>query len=256
MSITFSADILSTSVFVFLAIFARVGAMIMVLPGFDSSSVPPRIRLMIALALSYVLWPLLENSFPAVPATSLGMACYILWEIVIGLAVGLTVRVFFSALQVAGTLIAFQSGLAFAQNFDPTQDAQGVITGSFLSVLAVTLLFVTDMHHVMIAAAQDSYTLFHPSHALPLGNFSAFMVEAVSRSFLVGLQMAMPVMAAGFIVYVATGILAKLIPQVQVFFVVMPANILIGFAVMTLVLSAMLIWFMDQFGQHLQQFLN
>jgi len=255
MTLTILGDFLAAHAFVFIATFARVGTMIMILPGFSSSSVPARIRLLIALSVSALMVPLLVSSFPPVPASPMGLATAIVLEILIGIAIGLSARLFFSALQVAGTLIAFQSGLAFAQNFDPSQDSQGVITGSFLSVVAVTLIFVTDLHHLLIAVMRDSYVVFAPVTVLPIDDFMSFVVTAVSQSFLVGLQLAMPVMAAGFIIYVATGVLAKLIPQVQVFFVIMPANILVGFAIMFLVLSAMMIWFMDRFEQHLLQFL-
>lgn len=255
MTLTIQGDFLAQNAFVFMAVFARIGTMVMIMPGFDTKSISARIRLIFALGLCFVVVPGLISGFPAIPATPMGLAYFIIWEMIIGFAIGLTVRVFFSALQVAGMLIAFQSGLAFAQNFDPTQDTQSVITGSFLSVIAVTLIFVMNLHHLMIAAMLDSYALFLPSAILPVESFYLFIVEAVSKAFLLGVQLATPVMAAGFTIYLGTGILAKLIPQVQVFFVIMPANILVGYVIMFLVLSSIMIWFMDQFEQHIRQFL-
>ena len=155
----------------------------------------------------------------------------------------------------AGTAIAFQTGLAFAQNVDPTQGGQSSIFGSFMSVLAVALIFATDLHHLMLVAMHDSYTLFKPGSGLPVGDFASLGIRTLANGFRVALQLAGPFLVFGLIFYLGIGVLARLIPQVQVFFLAMPANIFLGFLLLLLLLSTMMIWFTDYFGQAIRAYL-
>ena len=146
----------------FMLVFARVGAMVMLMPGFGEMSIPPRVRLGIALVLAAVLLPLHRNAYP-IDLRSFGPPLVLLGqELVIGAVLGMTVRLTMSALNMAGAVIAQQLGLGFVTAVDPTQGQQGVLLGNFLSLLGVTLIFVTDLHYLLIAALNDSYALFRP----------------------------------------------------------------------------------------------
>src|SRR5205085_6114334 len=146
----------------FMLMFARIGTMIMLLPGLGEMSVPARVRLTIALVLTFVLFPLhragytLDLRAPGPVIIALGQ------ELLIGTVLGLTARLTISALQVAGSVIAQQLGLGFVTAIDPTQGQQGLILGNFLPLLGITLSFATDLHHLVIAALNDSYSLFQP----------------------------------------------------------------------------------------------
>lgn len=253
---TISLDLLPQNAFVFLLIFARIGTMAMSLPGIGDRTVPPRIRLVFALALSLVLYPLVEASLPQSAPSVAGVVTALGREILIGIALGITVRLVISAVQLAGTTIAFQTGLAFAQNVDPAQGAQSTVFGTFLSVLAVALIFATDLDHLLIAAMHDSYVLFTPGAELPVGDFAAGAVDTLAGAFRIALQMAAPFLAFGLVFYLGMGVLTRLIPQVQVFFLAMPANILLGFALLLLLLSTMMLWFLDYFGASLRTYLS
>ena len=146
----------------FMLVFARIGTMVMLLPGFGELSVPVRVRLTVALVLTAVLLPLHRNAYN-LDLRSFGPVVVMLaQEILIGAVLGLTARLIISALQIAGSVIAQQMGLGFVTAVDPTQGQQSVIVGNFLTVLGVTLIFATDLHHLVIAALNDSYTLFQP----------------------------------------------------------------------------------------------
>lgn len=252
---TLTLDFLPQTAFVFLLIFARVGALAMALPGIGDQSVPMRIRLVFALALTLVLYPVVAESLPAMPGTLPGMGAAIVREAIVGLAIGFAVRLIVSVTHVAGAAISYQTGFAMAQTVDPTQGTQSSIYGSFLAVLAVALIFATDLHHLLIAAIHDSYVLFRPGDEMPAGDFAQLAFLALADAFRIALQLAAPFLAFGLIFYLGIGVLARLIPQVQVFFLALPANIMLGLILLLLLVSTMMLWFLDYFGRAVQPFL-
>jgi len=251
----FTLEFLPQVAFAFMLIFARMGTLVMALPGIGDRVVPPRVRLVLALALTFIMYPLVNTLFPALPSTINAVLAAMTGEMIIGGAIGFTVRMIISAIQVAGSVIAIQTGLAFAQNVDPTQGIQSTLFSSFLSVLSVTLVFATDLHHLLLVAMYDSYTLFRPGSSLIAGDFADVALETLANGFRVATQLSAPFLVFGLIFYLGVGVLSRLIPQVQVFFLAMPANIMFGLVLVMLLLSTMMIWFIDYFGQALQPYL-
>ena len=249
-------DFLPVTAYVFMLIFARVGAIAMALPGIGNRTVPRRVRLVFALMLAMVLYPTARAAFGDLPPTTNFMLFALGREIVVGLFIGFTVRLIMASLQVAGTVIAFQTGLAFAQNVDPSQGGQSAIVGTFLSVLATTLIFAADLHHLLLAAMVDSYTLFKPGAALPTAEFGQMAIDTLATSFRIAIQIAAPFLAFGMIFYMGMGVLSRLMPQVQIFFLAMPANIFVGFMFLLMLTSAMMIWFLDYFAAAIKPFLT
>ena len=250
-----SFDLAPQTAYAFMLVFSRIGTMVMLMPALGEINVSMRIRLTLAVLLSLVLMPMVAGAYGAIPPTFAGVAWSIMTEIFVGLFVGATARLIMSALQVAGTVIAFQTGLAFAQNVDPTQGIQSALVGTFLSLLAVTMIFATDLHFLLIAAMRDSYVLFEPGNMLPLGDFVESATGIVAGAFRLGVQIAAPFLVFGLTFYLALGILSKLMPQVQIFFVAMPANILLGFALLAVLMGALMMWFLTFFEETMGQFL-
>jgi len=147
----------------FMLVFARIGAMVMLLPGLGESNIPVRIKLAIALLLTLIILPAHRAAYHVDMQSMSPMLVLMVHEIVIGVVLGATARVTLSALQVAGAVIAQQMGLGFVTAVDPTQGQQGLLVGNFLTLLGITLLFATDSHHLVIAALSDSYTIFPPA---------------------------------------------------------------------------------------------
>src|SRR6202158_3123180 len=151
----------------FMLAFARIGAMVMLLPGLGETNIPVRIKLAIALLLTLITLPVLRASYHVdIEASMMPLLVLMIHEIVIGIVLGTTARVTLSALQVAGSVIAQQMGLGFVTAVDPTQGQQGLLIGNFLTILGVTLLFATDSHHLVIAALNDSYAIFSPGEMM------------------------------------------------------------------------------------------
>src|SRR5271156_1146313 len=150
----------------FMLAFARIGAMVMLMPGLGEANIPVRIKLSIALMLTLIILPLHRSAYHVDMESMTALLVLMLHEIIIGIVLGATARVTLSALQVAGSIIAQQMGLGFVSTVDPTQGQQGLLVGNFLTMLGITLLFATDSHHLVIAALNDSYKIFSPGESM------------------------------------------------------------------------------------------
>ncbi len=228
----------------FLLVFARVGTMVMLLPGLGEMNVPARSRLAMALGLAAVLLPLHREAYQ-MDLRSFGPVLAMLGdEMFIGAMLGLTARLTISSLQVAGAVIAQQLGLGFVTEIDPTQGQQNVVVGNFLSLLGITLIFATDLHHLVIAALDDSYTLFRPGEIPLLGDAADLTTRTVASAFRIGIQLSAPFLVFGLLFNLGLGVLSRLMPQMQVFFVGLPVSILVGFFVLLIALGAMMTTFL------------
>ena len=230
----------------FILVVARVGTMLMLLPGLGELNVPVRIRLTVALLLAAVLLPLHQSAYQ-LDLRSFGPLIAMLGtEMFIGAVLGLSVRLIMSCLQVAGAVIAQQMGLGFVTAVDPTLGQQGAIVGNFLAMLGVTLIFATDLHHLVIAALNDSYTLFAPGEVPLLGDVAALTTRSAASAFRIGIQLSAPFLVFGLLFNLGLGILSRLMPQMQVFFVGLPLSILLGLLILLMVLGAMMTVFLTE----------
>ena len=231
----------------FMLVFARVSAMVMLFPGLGESNIPVRIKLAIAVLLTLIILPLHRTSYTIDMQSLTALLIMMLHEIVIGIVLGATARVTLSALQVAGSVIAQQLGLGFVTAIDPTQGQQGLLIGNFLTLLGITLLFATDSHHLVIAALNDSYSIFSPGDLVPSGDVAALAIRAFVAAFKIGMQLSAPFLVFGLVFNVGLGVLARLMPQMQVYFVGVPLSILSGFLIFAAILAAMMGTFLDYF---------
>jgi flagellar biosynthetic protein FliR len=224
-------------------------------PAFGDFTLSPRIRLAAALAVTAALAPVAAPSYPAsANAAPAAIASLLIGEIAIGLFLGLAARAVAASLNVAGQIVALQSGLSLAQIFDPSQELQGAIVGGFLAILGTTLVFATDLHHVMLRALKDSYILFAPGAPLPIGDAADFMIETVAGAFSLGVRLAAPFIVFGLAFYVGAGVLNRLMPQAQVFFLALPANILLGLLLLMLTTGMMMTLYLEKFAAHWARF--
>jgi len=217
----------------------------MLLPALGETAIPQRVRLVMALSVSFLIYTLVRTTLPTIPDSPLMLAILIIFEILVGILIGASIRLLMSALHTAGTIIAMQSGLALAQAFDPAQGSQSALMSTFMTLMAVVLIFITNMHHMMISAMYDSYVLFPVGEGVKMSDFAETVVRTVANSFMLGVQIASPFIVYGLIFNIGLGILARLMPQLQVFFVAMPLNIMAGFIILTIVLASGMAWFLQ-----------
>jgi len=196
----------------FLWPFIRILAMLATAPVFDNRTVQRRTRVGLAALIAIVMMPLL----PAPPVLSSAQAIPVLiQQILIGVAMGFSMRLVFAAFEMAGDLLGLQMGLAFAQFIDPARGTQTPLIGSFLGVLAMLTFLVIDGHLLVIAAVVQSFELIPISANLAVVN-SQSIAMAGSIMFMLALQISLPVMAAVLISNIVLGILARAAPQLNV----------------------------------------
>jgi flagellar biosynthetic protein FliR len=224
----------------FMLTFARVGAMVMLMPGVGELNVPSRVRLTIALALTAILLPAHQKAY-VVDLKTFGPVLVLLFqELVVGAVLGLTARLAVSALQITGSVVAQQMGLGFVTAVDPTQNQQGLLVGNFLTLLGVALVFATDLHHLVIAAMNDSYTIFQPGELPLMGDAAQHVTRIIATAFRIGIQLSAPFLVFGLLFNFGLGVLSRLMPQMQVFFIGLPLSIMLGLLLLLLVIGAMM----------------
>jgi flagellar biosynthetic protein FliR len=235
-------------------IFARLGAIVMLIPGFGETFVPVRVRLSLALLLALVLFPVVGAGVPPIPADVSGVALAVIKETAIGLMIGTILRMFMSSLAAAGEIVSIQTTLGFAQTANPTQAAPSTTIGTFLGLMGVVLIMTTNLHHLFLSAIVRSYTIFPFGKNLPLGDANALAIQTVSRSFGLGVQLAAPVIAFSLIFNVATGLVGRVMPQFQIFFVASPLMVLLGLSIFALSLGVIGMVWIDHYRDLLAPF--
>jgi flagellar biosynthesis protein FliR len=239
----------------FMLTFARVGTLVMLMPGIGEQLIAPRARLAFALLLSLVLFPITRTLLPAggAPAAVVGI---LIGEIAIGLLIGLAVRMIVGALQTAGTIVAQQLGLAFAMSVDPAMGGQQAAIGNLLTLLGIVLIFAADLHHLAIGAIRDSYVLLPPAGVPSTGDAATLAIRATGRGFALAVQISAPFIAFAILFNLGLGVLSRLMPQLQVFFLGMPATILIGMLVLLATVSVMMNVFVDGLAAFIRTFVQ
>ena len=238
----------------YLIVFARVGTLIMLMPGIGEQTVPPRLRLAFALLATLVLFPsvrpLLGGTDGLAGPRLIGL---LFGETIIGLVLGLTVRMVLAALQTAGVIIAAQLGLSYAMTVDPSQGGQQVAIGNFLSLLGITLIFATDLHHLAIQGLARSYDVLPPDGVPAFSDALMLATRALARGFTLAVQISGPFIAFGILFNLGLGVLSRLMPQLQVFFLAVPASVMIGMLILIGCLGVMMGVFLDDIGRYLAE---
>lgn len=249
-------EFLISSALAFMLGFVRMGTAVMILPGIGDTFVNARVRLYFAVGMSFVLLPIIMNKLPDPMPGTLGLLTIICLEFIIGLFYGTIARIFMTALDTAGMLISFTSSLSNAQMFNPGLASQGSLMGAFLTVTGMMFLFATNMHHLLIMGIIESYE-FLPLGGLPdVGSMAELVARAVSASFLIGIQIGMPFMVITLMIYVGMGVLSRLMPQVQVFILALPLQILVSLLTLALVLSAGFAYWLTKYEAAMVFFLS
>jgi flagellar biosynthetic protein FliR len=231
-------------------LFVRIGTLVMLLPGLGEASVPPRARLGLAIMLTALLAPLLQGAVPPPPDDPFAMTGIVVSELFVGLMFGACARLLMTGLATAGQIMGLETGLSFAQTADPTMSQTGQLFAVFLGVFGIALVFATDLHHAFLRGIVGTYSILAPGAAASPGDAAQLAVDVTAQSFRVGLQVAAPVIVGGLIFRVGLGVLARLIPTIQVFFVALPLQILGGFFLIALGLSAGMIVWLDSLQQY------
>ncbi len=249
-------DFLTHGVFAFILTFVRFGAAVMIMPGVGDSFIPARLRLLFALGLSFIIAPLVRPYMPDPLPGTVSLFIIIIAEFVVGLFFGTVARVFMAALDVGGMVTSMQSGLGNAQIFNPALATQGSLVGAFFSVTGVAILFATNLHHLLFMGLVESYKFLPVGNVPDVGSMAEFMAQAVTASFAIGVKMAAPFIVITLLLYAGMGVLTRLMPQVQVFMLAMPLQILLSLLTISFVVSSIYLFWSAQFEQAMTFFLT
>ena len=248
------AALLPAQIFIAMLIFVRLGAAMMFLPAFGEPFIPVRVRLLLALLVTLAVTPILAGTLPPLPEQAILLVLLIASEAFIGLFLGLIARTIMSALHTAGLFIANVSAFANALINDPTSAEQGSILGALLTILGLLVVVTLDLHHLLLIGVIDSYTLFVPGTPLMMEDFAQSMAMLVSKSFVLGFQLAAPFVGLAVIFYLGLGLISRLMPAMQVFFIALPLQITIALTIMFFALPVMMMWFAQAFEEALLPF--
>ena len=240
----------------FLFVLLRVGALIMFFPIVGSAQVPGRIKIGLILFVSIAVFPVVRATPMHDPKSLFELVVSLFSEITIGLAVAYTARLMFAAVSIAGTVVDFQMGFGVVNVIDPQTETQVSITTQFQNILAILFFLALDAHHLIIGAIVESFFLINPLQI----NFSTFTPEIIlllfKATFVTAVKIAAPIMAILFFISVGLGLVARTVPQMNVFIVGFPLQIGVGLLMVGLSMSFFSIVVQGQIEQLPERFLG
>lgn len=251
-----SFDLYNDQIILYFLVFCRVGMALMLLPAFSASYINPRTRLFFAVGLSLIIGTAVIPSFEITPPTSpIGLLLAVFAEITIGFMLGAIARIITATIHIAGMIMSMQSAMAQAVLFDPSQGSQGALFGNFMEISAIVLMFALNLHHLLILAIANSYSLYPVAEIPDFAILADAAAILMNKTFTMAFQLASPIIIVGLITNLASGLLARLMPSFQVFFVITPAQIMISFFIFTATFSSMLMWYIHYLETSFVEFL-
>ena len=206
----------------------------MTVPLFGSKNIPVLLKAGLLLSVSIVLFPILQLDHIPFLTEVIPFCLEVIGEIVLGVTIGLSVRLLFAGIQLAGQLAGFQMGLAIVNVMDPQTSAQVPILAQFNNLIAMLVFLATNAHHWFLRAIVESFRLVPPFEF----RFSYSLMEQLmmlgSNMFIIAVKIGAPIMATMLITSVALGLVARTVPQMHIFIVAMPLKILIGLLLLSL----------------------
>ena len=219
----------------FLLVFARISAIFSSAPFFGSRNVPVYVKAAFSLLLTYITVPIIPNP-AAVPDAFLPYLVLLVSELLVGLIIGFAASLVFYGVQMAGQLLDMQIGFGIVNIFDPLSGQQMPLIGNFKYILALIVFLTTNSHHLFITALVSSFKLIPPAGIVFSNSVTGIIVDMVSGLFVVAIKICLPVLIAIILTDIALGILARTMPQMNIFIVGIPGKIMVGMFVLTLAL--------------------
>jgi flagellar biosynthetic protein FliR len=236
----------------FLLMFARVGAILMVLPVFSEDAIPGQVRILFAVGMSFALWGIIGPHLQALPTGQTQVFGTLVIELGLGLAIGTLIKIMFQAVVMGASIISLQVGLSSALVFDPALGGQSPVLAKLVAVAAALFCMSLGLHHYWVATIVRSYDVFPVGVAPDVGDFASLAVSTLSKATTLAVSLAGPFIVYGIVFNVALGFSARLAPSIQVFFIAQPLNIVMGLALFATTLGAILAEFASVFTSWMQ----
>ncbi len=224
-------------------VFTRWLTVSLLTPGMGALIVNSQIRIPLILCISVCLTPALQAyGILGSPPISVNI---LLQEIFVGIFLGLFTKILLQMLEIAGAIISHQAALSNAFMNQALSDEQSSLLGTFLYMCVLALIFVNDFHHAVFKGIMESYRYFPPGGELFLADMSQTMLRLIQQGFKVAVQISSPFLILGTVFYITMGLLNRLIPQVHVFFISQPLDILLSFFIFMFALSNIFTVYME-----------
>jgi len=226
-------DILVTDFILVILIFLRIASAFFVSPVLGHTSLPAIVKIFLGLFISYIVFLTIDKSVIKIEVSLWFLAANAVKEILSGMMMGFMLHFVFHGISFAGSLIGFDMGLSMAESFNPMAESQGNVIGDLLYFATILLFFLIDGHHYLIRGLVYSFSV------IPLGRFTVtvpayqLLIKYSGLVFILAVKIASPILVSFFLISIAEGIIARVIPQMQVFFVTQPLKIGIGFLFLT-----------------------
>ena len=221
----------------FLFVFFRVGALVLFVPILGSRQVPSSMKIGFILFLSIAIFPLVEGRPLPEPRGIFDLAIFLISDVTIGLGIAFITRLIFTAVQIAGTVVDFQMGFGVVNVIDPQTDTQVSVTAQFHNIIAVLIFLAIDAHHFIIQAIVESFFIINPAEINFASITPEYMLYLFSATFTTAVKIAAPIMAILFFLSVGLGLVARTVPQMNVFIVGFPLQIGVGLLMVGLSIS-------------------
>ncbi len=238
----------------FFLVFLRVGAIMITIPVFESRSIPQLFKLALAFTASLALFPLLGLEAVPISSSIIGLGIGAAGEILLGLVIGFSVKLIFAGIQLAGQMAGYQMGMAIANVMDPAESQQIPLLAQFNNLCALLIFLALNAHHWFIRALTQSYRLVPPFNARFDGALTEHLIQLGGKMFVIAIQVGAPIIATLLVTSVAFGLIARTVPQMNVFIVAMPLKIGVGLVFLGFSLpyfSAFLKKVFDGLGHHI-----
>jgi len=223
-----SFNIPLTQVQMFILVFIRVSGIILTVPVFDSRNIPLMFKVGLALSIAIVLYPLLNIDETRFVIAAIPFCIGLLGEMIMGLIIGFSVRLIFAGIQLGGQLLGFQMGLGIANVMDPITSSQVSVIARFNDLMAMLVFLAINAHYWFLRAIADSFQIVAPMDFQFSGSLIGRLIHLTGNMYVIAIKVAAPVMAVLLLTSVALGLIARTVPQLNVFIVAMPLNIIIG----------------------------
>ena len=233
-----------------LLIFLRVAAIVFSAPILDTATIPVVFKAGLAFAVSILLLPMVDAVVTVRDLSLIPFFIGVFSEIAIGMTIGLSVKLLFTGIQLAGQVAGFQMGFAVANVVDPATSAQIPILAQFYNLTAMLVFLSIDAHHMFFSALVDSYTILPPLSMHINQQLVDMMMKLSTNMFVVAIKVGAPLIAVMLVVSVGLGLVARTVPQMHVFIVAMPLKILIGLVFMTMVTPYLTAYLIDLFSSY------
>lgn len=233
-----------------LLIFLRVAGILFSAPILDTASIPVVFKAGLALAVSVLLLPVVDASVSIDNLSLMPFFLGIVSEVAIGVTIGLSVKLLFAGIQLAGQIAGYQMGFAVANVVDPATSMQIPILAQFYNLTAMLVFLAINAHHMFFAALVESYTILPPLSTPYSSRLVGMIMQLAANMFVVAIKVGAPLIAVMLVVSVGLGLIARTVPQIHIFIVAMPLKILIGLVFLMIAAPYLTAYLIDLFGAY------